>query len=234
VSISKRKLIPTLILAAAISIQPCMSASASDFDFYFFGINLKTFKNSNWLMVTAGAITSMVVHELGHILYLDSQGKDWNLLFQSSSGFAVYTDNYLTDRQYRNFGWSGFAFQAGIGTLLTSFESTKHSDFTKGLVSMNAVELWTYDHRNHDGGDDFALIERGNGDKNVNFGTLAVISHKNLAAISSHSAILSALPDGKGKNDQLWKRHPYATSSRNEFNQSTLILPKNIENLRSP
>jgi hypothetical protein len=233
VAILKRKMIPTLILAVAISIQPCMSASASDFDFYFFGINLKTFKNSNWLMVTAGAITSMVVHELGHILYLDSQGKDWTF-FQSSSGFVVHTDNYLTDRQYRNFGWSGFAFQAGIGTLLTSFESTKHSDFTKGLVSMNAVELWTYDHRNHDGGDDFALIERGNGDKNVNFGTLAVISHKNLAAISSHSAILSALPDGKGKNDQLWKRHPYETSSRNKFNQSTLILPKNIENLRSP
>ena len=139
------------------------------------------------------------VHELGHILYLDSQGKDWNL-FQSSSGFVVHTDNYLTDRQYRNFGWSGFAFQAGIGTILTSFESTKHSDFTKGLVSMNAVELWTYEHRNHDGGDDFALIERGNGDKIVNFGTLAVISHNNRASISNQSTILSALLDDKGEN----------------------------------
>lgn len=231
--ILKRKLILTLILAAAISLQPGIPAYASDFEFYFFGINLKTYKNSNWLMVTAGAISSMVVHELGHILYLESQGKDWNS-FQSSSGFVIHTDNDLTDRQYLNFGWSGFAFQAGIGTLLTSFENTRHSDFTKGLVSMNAFELWTYGHRNHDGGDDYALIERGNGDKTQNFFTIAAISHNNLAAISNQEMILSNFPDGIIANRLIWKRHYSTLSSQNEFNQFAVMLPKNIENLRSP
>lgn len=149
--------------------------------------------------ITAGAISSIMVHELGHVLYLESQKKDWNLS-QSSSGIMVHTNSYLTDRQQRNFGRSGFALQTGIGALLTSFESTKFADFTKGWVFMNTTQLWTYEYRHDDDEGDFALIERGNGDWRSDFGMLAGISYNNLAAISHHDPILSAVSDDIGKS----------------------------------
>jgi len=188
-----KKALAILIVAAAIILQPCISAAQSDYEFYFFGINLKAFKNSNWLMITTGAVTSMLAHELGHALYLESQGKEWGLS-GSSAGLAVSTNNNLTDSQYRNLGRSGFAFQAGIGALLTTFESTRRLDFTKGWVCMNAAQLWTYDHRQHKRGDDFALIERGNGDKRLDFGALALISQNNLVAIASPNPIFFNVP----------------------------------------
>jgi len=188
-------------------LQPCVSAAQSDWEFYFFGVNLKTFKESNWLMVTAGAVTSMLAHELGHVLYLESQGKDWNLL-PSSSGLAITTDNYLTDKQYRNLGRSGFALQTGIGAILTSLDSTKHLDFTKGWVSMNVVQLYTYEHRKHDNGDDFALIEKGNGDKRLNLGALAFITQNNLLAIESPNPMFSnVLEVDKQRSESLTTWH---------------------------
>lgn len=190
-----KKALAILIIAIAILLQPCISAARSDYEFYFFGVNSKAFKESNWLMVTTGAIASILAHEIGHALYLESQGKDWDLL-SSSSGLAIHTDNYLTNKQYRNFGQSGFALQTGIGVLLTSFESTKHLDFTKGWVSMNVAQLYTYGQRKYDNGDDFALIERGNGDKGLISGVSAFITQNNLlVAFNSPNPMLYNVPD---------------------------------------
>lgn len=188
-----KKTLAALLIAVAILVQPCVSAAQSDYEFYFFGVNLKAFKNSNWLMLTAGAVSSLLAHELGHALYLESQGKDWDLT-ASSSGFAVRTNNHLSDSQYQNFGRAGFAFQAGIGAVLTSFKRTRNSDFTKGWVSMNAAQIWTYDRRKNDRNDDFALIEKGNGDKRLDFGVLALVSQNNLLAITRSDHTLLHVP----------------------------------------
>ena len=217
-----KKAFAVLIIAVAILLQPCVSAAQSDYEFYFFGVNLKAFKDSNWLMVTAGAVTSLLTHELGHALYLESQGKDWNLL-PSSSGLAITTDNYLTDKQYRNFGRSGFALQTGIGTILASFDSTKHLDFTKGWVSMNIAQLYTYEQRKHDNGNDFELIERGNGDKGLNLGALAFVTQNNfLVTFKSPNPMLSNVTDiaKRKKAPSAW--HFDATFGKEQTEQHAL------------
>lgn len=221
-----KKALAVFIIAVAILLQPCVSAAQSDWEFYFFGVNLKAFKDSNWLMVATGAVTSLLTHELGHALYLESQGQDWNLV-PSSSGLAIHTDNYLTDKQYRNLGRSGFALQTGIGTILTSFESTKHLDFTKGWVSVNVAQFYTYEQRSHDNGDDFALIERGNGDKGLNLGALAFITQNNLLAIENPSPVISNVPEiAKSKKaSSAW--HFEATFSKEQTEQRALALSKN-------
>ena len=219
-----KKALASFIISAAILLQPCASVAQSDWEFYFFGVNLKTFQDSNWLMVATGAVASMLTHELGHALYLESQGKDWDLL-PSSSGLAIHTDNYLTNKQYRNLGRSGFALQTGIGTILTSFKSTKHLDFTKGWVSMNVVQIYTYEQRKHDNGDDFALIERGNGDKGLNLGALAFMTQTNLLAIESTSPMLSIVPDiAKRKEPVAW--HFDTIVSKEPAEQRAWVLPK--------
>ena len=90
--------------------QPLAVVAQSDYEFYFFGVNLDAYKNGNWLMIATGAATSLLAHELGHALYLESQGKNWNFAY-STSGLSVHTDDDLTDEQYRNFGRAGFAFK---------------------------------------------------------------------------------------------------------------------------
>ena len=150
----------------------------SNYEINIFGINMKTFKNSSWIEVAAGALSSVLVHEMGHALYLTSQGKDWDFS-AAYSGLAVETNDNLTDSQYRNFGRSGFALQSLVGAFLTFFDSTRNSDFTRGWVSMNTFQISTYSLRSHHAGSDFELIEKGNGNKELEFSAFAFISEYN-------------------------------------------------------
>lgn len=176
-----KKTVIALFLTAGIIFTIPVSANAqSDYEFYFFGINLKTFQESNWVKVTAGAVASVLVHELGHALYLQSQGKDWDLQSSSSSGLAIHTSQTLSESQYRNFGRAGFALQTFIGAALTTFEKTRYSDFTKGWVGINAFQVCSYNGRNHDIGNDFEMIERGGGNGDLELGAFYLISSYNL------------------------------------------------------
>ena len=170
-----------LFLAAVVIFTIPVNANAqSDYEFYFFGINLKSFQGSNWIKLTAGAVVSVLVHELGHALYLQSQGKDWDLQSSSSSGLAIHTSDTLSENQYRNFGRAGFALQTFVGAVLTTFDKTRHSDFTKGWVGMNAFQVCSYNGRNHDIGNDFEMIERGGGNGDLELGAFYLISSYNL------------------------------------------------------
>ena len=176
-----KKTVIALFLAAGIIFTIPVSANAqSDYEFYFFGINLKSFQESKWLKVTAGAVASVLVHELGHALYLQSQGKDWDLQSSSSSGLAIHTSDPLSNNQYRNFGRAGFALQTFIGAALTTFEKTRYSDFTKGWVGINAFQVCSYKGRNHDIGDDFEMIDRGGGNGDFELGVFYLMSSYHL------------------------------------------------------
>jgi len=157
-------------------LSPTTLWAKGGYDIYFLGINLKTaFQGSNWMMIAAGAAASIVTHELGHALYLESRGKHWDLE-PSSSGFAVITTNPLTDKEYRGLGRSGYLLQTGIGVLLSQFDVTAKSDFTKGWVSMNVLQSLTHKWRDHNGYDDFAMIDRGQGNGDSSFRLFTSIS----------------------------------------------------------
>jgi len=176
-----KKYVVALFLAAGIILTIPLNASAqSDYEFYFFGFNLKSFQESNLLKVTAGAVASLLVHELGHALYLQSQGKHWDLQSSSSSGLAIHTPDSLSENQYRNFGRAGFVLQTFIGAALTTFENTKYSDFTKGWVGMNAFQVSSYKGRNHDLGNDFEMIDNGEGNGDFELGVFYLMSSYNL------------------------------------------------------
>jgi len=210
-----------LFLAVWMTFTVTVDAGAqSDYEFFFFGINLKSFQESNWLKVTAGAVASVLVHELGHALYLQSNGKDWDLESSSSSGLAIHTSDPMSNNQYRNFGRAGFALQTFIGTVLTTFDQTKYSDFTKGWVGMNAFQVCSYNGRNHDMGDDFEMIDRGGGNKDLELGVFYLISSYNLLKMDilsqpsyfSTAAKTNAWPD----NFLSWEKQ----SGQNRFSLS--------------
>lgn len=178
----KRKVFVTFISITLIFILPNVTIAGSGFEFYLFGVKVESFRNYNWFKVTAGAVSSVLAHELGHALYLERSGKDWELR-TSSSGLAIYTHDDLSDNNCKNLGRAGFALQTAIGTLLTSFEKTRKSDFTKGWVGINTVQLYTYNFRSHNDGDDFNMIERGGGNPVLEQNVFTVLSLYNISRL---------------------------------------------------
>jgi hypothetical protein len=182
---TKCRIISISVLAALLIFYANMAFAQSGFEIYIFGQNIKSFQNSNWLKVAAGAFASVCIHELGHALYLECMGKSWNFKASASSGFSVYTDENLTKGQLSNYGRAGFALQTFIGTGLTLFKATRHSDFTKGWVGMNAVQIVSYQGRRHKIDDDFELIERGGGNSGLEFGALSFLSINNFMRLEN-------------------------------------------------
>jgi len=182
-----------LVLLLLFCAEPALAQSG--FSFYFFGQNIKSFQDGNWMEAAAGAFASICIHELGHALYLESRGKSWHLNATISSGFAIRTDEILTDSEMRNFGRAGFALQSLIGTGLTLFQQTRDLDFTKGWVTMNAVQVVSYQSRRHGNDDDFALIERGGGKSDLEFAAFSVLSVNNWIQLKKASMILASKSD---------------------------------------
>ena len=181
----KIKIVIICCVACIAVAAPAFAGSGAGFDFYFFGQNMKVFQNSNWMQVAAGAVASVCVHELGHALYLESIGKSWDLRASLTSGFSVNTNEDLGRNHLSNFGRAGFALQTLIGTGLSMFEATRYSDFTKGWVAINAVEILSYNGRRHEDGGDFDLIERGGGNSDLEFTAFSLISVNNMMRLEN-------------------------------------------------
>lgn len=178
----RRKIVAIFIFIISIFSYHGSTMAGSAFDVYFLGMKVDSLRDYNWLQLTAGAVSSVLAHELGHALYLERSGKDWELR-TSSSGLAIYTHDDLSDGNCKNLGRAGFALQTAIGTLLTSFEKTRKSDFTKGWVGINSVQLYTYNFRSHNDGDDFNMIERGGGNPVFDQNIFAMLSIYNISRL---------------------------------------------------
>jgi len=209
-------------------LSPTTLWAKGGYDIYFLGVNLKTtFQGSSWMKIAVGAAASILTHELGHALYLESRGKDWSLE-SSSSGFAVTTTNSLTDKEYRGLGRSGYLLQTGIGLLLTQFDVTAKSDFTKGWVGINVVQSLTHQWRDHNGYDDFAMVDRGQGNGESSFRLFTSISIYNYLKANSETG--KAIYGAGGFQD--YRRSMTSKNSALQFNDepNSLILSMDTEN----
>jgi hypothetical protein len=179
-----RKILAVAILVALILSYPIVVSAEGRFECYIFGVNIRTFEDSNWLKVAAGAVASILTHELGHAMYLEHASKDWDLKV-SSSGLAIATPDRLSAGESLGFGMAGFVLQTAISTLLTSFEKTRNSDYTKGWVGANTIQLFSYKGRAHVDGDDFQMIERAGGDADQYHSVFTMISAYNFRRLQS-------------------------------------------------
>lgn len=129
-----KKLILTVIIFCFLNTPVC----AGGWDFYFFGVNPKTFKEANYWKVAAGAITSVAVHTAGHYAYAGL-----NRMSVRQDGFKEVVGYGYANREYREFAQAGFLVQNLVGLVLTSIPATRQSDFTKGYVAMAFFEIVT-------------------------------------------------------------------------------------------
>ena len=109
-------------------------------DFYFFGVNTKTFKEADWKMVALGAATSIAVHTAGHYAYAKLNGMS---IRQDGFCEKISFSNYSA-KQNREIAQAGFVAQHLVGVILTTIPATRHTDFTRGYVAMAWIETATY------------------------------------------------------------------------------------------
>jgi len=179
--LSRRKILMVLMVTLLWVLGVVQTDAQSDYEFYFFGQNLKSFRGCNLYKAALGAVASVITHELGHALYLELSGKTWEFETSSPFGLAVSTKDSLNNTEYQNFGRAGFALQTLIGLGLSTFEKTKHSDFTKGWVAMNAAQIFSYPVRHDETDNDFELIDKGGGNGNLEFAIVSFLSFDNLS-----------------------------------------------------
>lgn len=117
-------------------------------DFYYFGVNTKTFKEMNYWKAGLGVLASVGVHAGAHWAYngIFDMGAEQN-------GFLEVADGNCAPQKVREFSQVGFAAQNLGGLILTSIPKTRQSDFTKGYVVASWVEIVSYSLWNGDHGD---------------------------------------------------------------------------------
>jgi hypothetical protein len=149
--------------------------------FYFFGVDTAIVSEADgkdWLSVGAGVVTSVATHTAGHWV----AGELFNVDFEFNQYYNKETvTDYNSDSDLRWFARGGFVLQHGVGLMLTSFEATRYSYFTKGYVASAAIGTWTYPVYHH-GSDyhDFKLIDDAGGNGDAEYGIYSAIALHNL------------------------------------------------------
>lgn len=169
-----------LIVVFVVLLSSCapIRETAKNSDFYYFGVNSKAFKEANYWKVGAGALTSIATHTAGHYVYAGLTG-----IHVRQDGLSEVVDGNLPTHNLRDFSIAGFAFQNGVGLILTTIPATRQSDFTKGYVSAAFIETAFYPVAYKTEGDFNQLSEQG-GNGDIAYGIFTAIATHNMLRVN--------------------------------------------------
>ena len=154
------------------------SAPVGAADFYVLGVpELGWVAGCRWELFAIGAVSSLLVHEFGHYLALETTGtrSDW-------SYFPECTYWPGSDGDGRVVAASGFMLQHAVGTALTSLGRYRESDFTRGYTLSSFLVTASYPFRNNGSGD-FHSFDRHGGNAGLLYGVACVFALHNLLRI---------------------------------------------------
>lgn len=159
------------ILFVALIQVPGVQEDAVAMEYSVMGVNMKWLKERNWWKISLGAVTSVAVHCAGHLLYLESQEKDWRFEFP----YEICKDP-LTINQKRWFSRAGFVAQVGTAFILSL--TVNDSDFVRGFCAVAVVETISYPIRFPvwGGVGDFAHLDRNGCNWQFEYGLYSISS----------------------------------------------------------
>jgi hypothetical protein len=140
-----------------VTVTPGYSESWTD-NWSINGIPLAKFKEAkgaDYLELAAGAGTSLLVHWLGHVAWLEASGKPWH-----QDGLDEVCDEPLVGAQAAMFGRAGFIAQLAVGTVL-KFTDLNNGTFATGyhLGTFGEVASYPAIHGYEQG--DLGMIDKG-------------------------------------------------------------------------
>ena len=177
-TLKKKRTIHIFLFALACQLISAPPVHAG-WDFYFFGVNTKTFKEADWKMVALGAATSLAVHTAGHYLY--AAANDMHVRQDGFKEIISLDDN--GSREIRQFAQAGFALQHAVGVALTTIPATRQTDFTRGYVAMAWMETVTYPLLHPDDGDLY-LSHHFGGNRDWEFAAYMAVATHNVLRVN--------------------------------------------------
>jgi hypothetical protein len=131
-------IIVVVLLTVWGSLSHAHAGELDAWEFRFFGINAKDFKDRNPVVVVVGGLASFAVHEAGHYVAAELTGMDASFDWGER---AVWADNYSdkSNDQKALFHAGGFLATAIVGTALTAIPVTRYSDFNVGFTGWTAI-----------------------------------------------------------------------------------------------
>ena len=133
-----------VVLVLVCIAAPVHAGESDAWEFRFFGINHKDFKDRCVLEAIGGAVVSFLSHEAGHYFF----GTVAGIKFDGFSNLAVDPN----DNSYRAasgdrrllYHAGGFIAQVLVGGVLTAIPNTRHTDFTVGFNAFTGVNSMAY------------------------------------------------------------------------------------------
>ncbi len=171
-----------IILSIVFLIGLTGAMPAQAMDFYVFGVNLKWFKNTepkDYGKMVLGGLACAVIHEGNHILYCKAKGMDYDFNLKMNRLDAEILTSGASRKELKQMAMAGYIGDSLAGLLLTSFNKTRNSYFTKGYTLTHSIGLATYNLRAEDISD-FETIRENSGNEDTFFYGIAAISAHNL------------------------------------------------------
>lgn len=165
----KIKILVVLILLLLIPIY------SYSFETKILGIN--NFKKIEWDKFIIGAISSIVIHELGHIITMEIVGADYEFINPVSFKFS---DNGISNEEAQWIARSGMLVQNVTGIILTSINNK--SSFTKGYNFSSFISTITYPVRNQNNGD-LKTLKKYGANSGLEYSIFSAIAFINLVTI---------------------------------------------------
>ena len=203
----------SLLLILLFSLSPCNQAVAGffqDFKVYVFGVDIELYKDKNWGLITLGALSSILTHEMGHYLSARALGKKSEIyIYPEGMACKIEDDKAFDEHSAVLFNQCGFMLQIGIGALLSATPGIKKSDFTLGWVSINVFQTYSYELRHPKDGD-FNNIKKHNWDWE-NFSkivkTFSLLNYNSIADSDQKCGLLNIVTDGSDNSYELLKNY---------------------------
>lgn len=154
----------SIIFTILFCLLPTFAYSAN---VYVFGINGKDLKKAKWHHVFFGAISGIIVHELGHLVALEASDVEYS----AATGFPKYgftisgPSDEISDNTGKNIARAGFATQHAVNIGLITWK--EKSDFTYGYRIITTLQTLSYPLRHNEGEGDFAMIDKHGGNGNI-------------------------------------------------------------------
>ena len=109
---------------------------------YISGVKVNDIKPNDIKDIGLGICTSFLVHELSHIILIESFGSNFDIEFSSLGPEILWEGESLSSNEKRWISRIGLLNQNIVGLFLPN-----DSYFTKGFVAMNAFETISYPMR---------------------------------------------------------------------------------------
>ena len=132
-----KKLILALVMVVSMFVIYC-----SHTKMYILGVDVdEVVKEKDVVLMVVGAVSSLVTHIAGHYIAAELVGAD---IEQQVNKEIITNYDELNNSDRRWFARGGFVAQTLANTVLTSFESTRKSKFTRGFTLTTMLGIGTY------------------------------------------------------------------------------------------